>query len=132
MKSLQKFHFQWEFMVLWPFCSSILFPQKEREEKNSSRGTNRQQQPLLYLSNWCKSVSEKEEGIQMDKLNKNYGIQWNATNKSITKYENLFGVKSIFESIQRFARYRIVPLIWIGRLCMLLALQCSTLSFSGI
>ena len=48
----------------------------------------------------------------------NCGIQWNATNKSITKYENLFGVKSIFESIQRFARYRIGALILIGRLCM--------------
>ena len=47
----------------------------------------------------------------------NCGIQWNATNKSITKYENLFGVKSIFESIQRFARYRIGALILIGRLC---------------
>ena len=48
----------------------------------------------------------------------NCGIQWNATNKSITKYENLFGVKSIFESIQRFARYRIGTLILIGRLCI--------------
>ena len=48
----------------------------------------------------------------------NCGIQWNATNKSITKYENLFGVKSIFESIQRFARYRIGALILIGRLCI--------------
>ena len=47
----------------------------------------------------------------------NCGIQWNATNKSITKYENLFGVKSIFESIQRFARYRIEVLLLIGRLC---------------
>ena len=48
----------------------------------------------------------------------NCGIQWNATNKSITKYENLFGVKSIFESIQRFARYRIGALILIGRPCI--------------
>ena len=46
----------------------------------------------------------------------NCGIQWNATNKS-TKYENLFGVKSIFESLQRFAIYRIGALILTGRLC---------------
>ena len=48
----------------------------------------------------------------------NCGIQGNASNKYITKYKNLFGVKSIFESIQRFARYRIGALILIGRLCI--------------
>ena len=60
----------------------------------------------------------------------NYGIQWNATNKSITKYENLFGVKSIFESIQRFARYRIGALILIGRLWIIFPLYlCFTVRF---
>ena len=32
----------------------------------------------------------------------NCGIQGNASNKYITKYKNIFGVKSIFEPIQRF------------------------------
>ena len=41
----------------------------------------------------------------------NCGIQENASNKNITKYKNLFGVKSIFKSIQRFARYSIGALI---------------------
>ena len=39
MICLQIFHFQWQFKVLWPFCYSILFPQKGREEKNASNGT---------------------------------------------------------------------------------------------
>ena len=46
-------------------------------------------------------------------------IQGNAFNKDITKHKDLFGFKSIFESIQQFARYRIGALILIGRLCTL-------------
>ena len=42
------------------FCSSILFSKKEEEEENGSRGTNGQQQPLLYLSNWWNSLSGKK------------------------------------------------------------------------
>ena len=45
------------------------------------------------------------------------GIEGNASNENITKYKNLSGVKSISNSIQRLARYRIVALISIGRLC---------------
>ena len=48
----------------------------------------------------------------------NCGIEGNASNENITKYKNLCGVKSISNSVQRLARYRIVALISIGRLCM--------------
>ena len=41
----------------------------------------------------------------------------NATDENITKYKNLCGVKSISNSVQCLARYRIVALISIGRLC---------------
>ena len=47
----------------------------------------------------------------------NCGIEGNASNENITKYKNLSGVKSISNSVQRLARYRIVALISIGRLC---------------
>ena len=47
----------------------------------------------------------------------NCGIGGNASNENITKYKNLSGVKSISNSVQRLARYRIVALISIGRLC---------------
>ena len=47
----------------------------------------------------------------------NCGIEGNASNESITNYENLIGVKSISNSVQWLARYRIVALISIGRLC---------------
>ena len=47
----------------------------------------------------------------------NCGIEGNASNESITKYKNLIGVKSISNSVQWLARYRIVALISIGRLC---------------
>ena len=47
----------------------------------------------------------------------NCGIEGNASNENITKYKNLCGVKSISNYIQRLARYRIVALISIGRLC---------------
>ena len=49
----------------------------------------------------------------------NCGIEGNASNENITKYKNLSGVKSISNSVHRLARYRIVALISIGRLCML-------------
>ena len=45
-------------------------------------------------------------------------IEGNAYNENITKYKNLCGVKSISNSVQRLARYRIVSLISIGRLCI--------------
>ena len=48
----------------------------------------------------------------------NCGIEGNASNENITKYKNLSGVKSISNSVQGLARYRIVALISIGRLCM--------------
>ena len=47
----------------------------------------------------------------------NCGIEGNASNENITKYKNLSGVKSISNSVQGLARYRIVALISIGRLC---------------
>ena len=47
----------------------------------------------------------------------NCGIEGNASNESITNYKNLIGVKSISNSVQWLARYRIVALISIGRLC---------------
>ena len=50
----------------------------------------------------------------------NCGIEGNASNENITKYKNLSGVKSISNSVQWLARYRIVALISIGRLCMFL------------
>ena len=48
----------------------------------------------------------------------NCRIEGNASNENITKYKDLCGVKSISNSVQRFARYRIVALISIGRLCL--------------
>ena len=48
----------------------------------------------------------------------NCGIEGNASNENITKYKNLSGVKSISNSVQQLARYRIVALISIGRLCI--------------
>ena len=121
MKSLQIFHLHCSSMVSWPLCSSILFTQKEREEKNGSRATNgQQQQSLLYLK-LMKFFIRIRGGHRNGQIEQNCaincGIKWNATNKSITKYENLFGVKSIFESLQRFAIYRIGALILTGRLC---------------
>ena len=53
----------------------------------------------------------------------NCGIEGKASNENITKYKNLCGVQSISNSVQRFARYRIVALISIGRLCN--CLSCS-------
>ena len=47
----------------------------------------------------------------------NCGIEGNDSNENITKYKNLSGVKSISNSVQRLARYRIVTLISIGQLC---------------
>ena len=41
----------------------------------------------------------------------NCDIKGNVSNKNSTKYKNMFVVKSILKSIQRFARYRIVALI---------------------
>ena len=46
------------------------------------------------------------------------GFEGNAGNENITKYKNLCGVKSISNSVQWLARYRIVALISIGRLCI--------------
>ena len=47
----------------------------------------------------------------------NCEIEGNASNENITKYKNLRGVKSISNSVQWLARYRMVALISIGRLC---------------
>ena len=41
----------------------------------------------------------------------NCDIKGQVSNKTFTKYKNMFVAKSIFKSIQRFARYRIVALI---------------------
>ena len=49
----------------------------------------------------------------------NCGIVGNVSNENITKYKNLCGVKSISNSVQWLARYRIAALISIGRLCSL-------------
>ena len=48
----------------------------------------------------------------------NCGIEGNASNENITKYINLCGVKSISNSVQRLASYRILALISIGWLCI--------------
>ena len=45
------------------------------------------------------------------------GIEGNDCNENLIKSKNLFDVKSISNSVQRLARYRIVALISIGRLC---------------
>ena len=58
----------------------------------------------------------------------NCGIEGNASNENITKYKNLSGVKSISNSVQGLARYRIVALISIGRLCSI-ALDLSQIVF---
>ena len=49
----------------------------------------------------------------------NCGIEGSASNENITEYKNLCVGKSISNSVQRLARYRIVALISIGRLCSL-------------
>ena len=41
----------------------------------------------------------------------NCDIKGHVINKTFAKYKNMFVVKSILKSIQRFARYRIVALI---------------------
>ena len=41
----------------------------------------------------------------------NCDIKGHASNKTFTKYKNMFLVKSILKSIQRFARYRILAFI---------------------
>ena len=41
----------------------------------------------------------------------NCDIKGQVSNKTFTKYKNMFVVKSILKSIQRFAGYRIVALI---------------------
>ena len=48
----------------------------------------------------------------------NCGIRENDSNKNLIKYKNLFHGKSISNLVQRLARYRIVSLISIGRLCI--------------
>ena len=101
------------------FCSSILFSQKERKEKNGSSGINGL--CLLCCSshlndNWhCGKIVHKSGQIHQN-CAINCGIQGNASNKNTTKSKNLFVVKSM-NNIQRFVRYRILALIWIGRLC---------------
>jgi len=56
-------------------------------------------------------------------IGQNYAINWrimvNDNNKSLMNSKNLFDVKSISNSVQQFARYRIGALISIGRLCTL-------------
>ena len=47
----------------------------------------------------------------------NCGIKGNASNENITKYKNISGVKSISNSVQGLARYRIIALISIGWFC---------------
>ena len=59
----------------------------------------------------------------------NCGIEGNASNENITKYKNLSGVKSISNSVQGLARYRIVALISIGRLCTTLSQLHLTFSY---
>ena len=56
-----------KFAMTFKVYDLILFSQKEEEEKNGSMGTNGQKQPLLFLSNWWNSLSEKGEGMQVDK-----------------------------------------------------------------
>ena len=57
----------------------------------------------------------------------NCGIEGNASNENITKYKNLSGVKSISNSVQGLARYRIVALISIGRLCRFFRFEIAAL-----
>ena len=72
---------------------------------NGSTGSV-QQPPSLYLWNWWNSLSEKWEGHKNGQNSAiKSAIQENASNDiKFTNYKNLFGVKRIFESIQRFLR----------------------------
>ena len=59
-----------------------------------------------------------KNGQICQKCSINCGIEGNTSNENITKYKNLCGVKSISNSVQELARYRIVALISIGQLCI--------------
>ena len=65
-------------------------------------------------------IQNVKNGQLKQKCAINFGIQQNGSNKTPIKCKNLFAVKSILKSIQRFARYKILALISIGRLCICL------------
>ena len=79
---------------------------------------------LPFLLFWCSShfYAKRNKKTRMDKFDQkcviSCGMQGNARNKNTNKCKNLFGVKSKLESIQRFARCRILPPNFIGRLCI--------------
>ena len=55
--------------------------------------------------------AEHKKGQIDQKCATNSDIKGHVSSKTFTKYKNMFAVKSILKSIQRFERYRIVALI---------------------
>ena len=104
-----------------PFCSLT----KGKEEKDgSSKVGSRGKSGSVCLAaalTWMIIGIVKEAVHKKGQIDQkcaiNCYIKGNVSSKNFTKYKNMFVVKSILKSIQRFARYRIVALIWIGRLC---------------
>ena len=56
-------------------------------------------------------MHKNEQIMTYVKCDMNYGIDGNASSKTITSYKNIFGSKSILKFIQRYARYRNTALI---------------------
>ena len=99
-----------------PFCSLT----EGKEEKDGSRGKSGSvclAAALTWMIIGIVKEAVHKKGQIDQKCAINCYIKGNVSSKNFTKYKNMFVVKSILKSIQRFARYRIVALIWIGRLC---------------
>ena len=99
-----------------PFCSLT----EGKEEKDGSRGKSGSvclAAALTWMIIGIVKEAVHKKGQIDQKCAINCDIKGHVSNKTFTKYKNMFVVKSILKSIQRFARYRIVALIWIGRLC---------------
>ena len=101
-----------------PFCSLT----EGKEEKDGSMGKSGSvclAAALTWMIIGIVKEAVHKKGQIDQKCAINCYIKGNVSSKNFTKYKNMFVVKSILKSIQRFARYRIVALIWIGRLCMI-------------
>ena len=99
-----------------PFCSLT----EGKEEKDGSKGKSGSvclAAALTWMIIGIVKEAVHKKGQIDQKCAINCYIKGNVSSKNFTKYKNMFVVKSILKSIQRFARYRIVALIWIGRLC---------------
>ena len=108
----------WGFRAFFgpPFCSLT----EGKEEKDGSRGKSGSvclAAALTWMIIGIVKEAVHKKGQIDQKCAINCYIKGNVSSKNFTKYKNMFVVKSILKSIQRFARYRIVALIWIGRLC---------------